>query len=90
MPLKKHPHHKDKISGKKRRRQVPIIRIGCKAYTRTKRAADGKSKVDDHVIKYNHELTRRAWQHLHRLKWKMTAEKAVTIDLILQSGMRPT
>ncbi|KAL2941159.1 Protein FAR1-RELATED SEQUENCE 5, partial [Bienertia sinuspersici] len=82
---------KNKIKGKKRKpRQLPITRRGCKAFIRAKLNKEGLFEIVKLVLKHNHELTKKEWQHSHRSERKITDEKAITIDLMSDSGLRPT
>ena len=87
QPIK---HTTGTSESKRKTKQVPITRIGCKAYIRVKVNSDGMFEVDDHVMTHNHEMTKKKWQHLHRSERKITGEKAKAIDLMLESGLKPT
>ena len=44
---------------KRKTKQVPITRTGCKAYLRAKVNHDGLLEVDEHVMTYNHEMKKK-------------------------------
>ncbi|XP_021726187.1 protein FAR1-RELATED SEQUENCE 5-like [Chenopodium quinoa] len=74
---------------KKKTKQVPITRTGCKALIRAKKNKEGKFEIEEHIINHNHELTRKVWQHLHRSERKITEDKAKVIDLMAEIGLKP-
>ncbi|XP_021726195.1 protein FAR1-RELATED SEQUENCE 5-like [Chenopodium quinoa] len=75
---------------RKKVKQVPTTRTGCKALIRAKKNKEGLFEIEEHIMNHNHELTRKAWQHLHRSERKITEEKAKVIDLMAESGLKPT
>ncbi|XP_056697333.1 protein FAR1-RELATED SEQUENCE 5-like [Spinacia oleracea] len=63
---------------------------GCGALIRAKLNEDGLFEVKEHVLVHNHPMTRKEWQHMHRSERKITEEKAKTIELLNDSGLKPT
>ena len=85
-----HKKSKNTTYWRKKGKQVPITRTGCKACIRAKLTEDGMFEIDEHVIAHNHELTKKEWQHLQRSERKITQEKANAINNMLQSGLKAT
>ncbi|XP_056687857.1 protein FAR1-RELATED SEQUENCE 5-like [Spinacia oleracea] len=75
---------------KKKGKLVPVTRTGCGALIRAKLNEDGLFEVKEHVLVHNHPMTRKEWQHMHRSERKITEEKAKTIKLLNDSGLKPT
>lgn len=76
---------------KRKPKEVPETRCGCKALMKVKYCKDTSLYIVDlHYMNHTHPYTRPEWQHLHRVERKITPHKATAINAMEYSGMKPT
>lgn len=82
--------HRQTVSKEEKKKRTYVYRTGCNASLRAKINDDGLFEVVHHNTEHNHELTRPEWSYMHRSQRSIGGEKAIAIEEMTSSGMRPT